>query len=258
MNSNWFIKFEEYLQGEMSIEEKALFESELSSNEEMNRAFNIYRTIENEMAIHHQEKRSEEELKNTLESLNARYFEQELKKPTKVVPLHSTKIFKSIMALAASLLLLLVAYSIFFQSKQDVRLLADIYIDTHFMQLSQTMDSTPDSLQLGISAYNNQEYSKALQFFQGVQEMQPGNVEAIKNMGLSYLMNKEYELALQKFDELAAIKNLYSNEGLFLKAITLMQRNEKGDKEEAKSLLEQVVEDDEAGSEQAKEWLKKF
>lgn len=257
MDTDWFIKFEEYLNGEMGNKEKSVFESELSSNEEMNSAFKIYRTIETEMGIHRQESRNEAELKHSLDSLNAKYF-QDSKKATKVVPLFSSRVFKSLMTVAASLLIFFLVYTVIFQPSQEVRLLADNYINMHYKQLGQTMDSTPDSLQLGIAAHNNQEYNKALQLFQGVQEKQPGNVENIKNMGLSYLMNKDFDLALQKFDELAAIKNLYSNEGLFLKALTLMQRDEKGDKEEAKSLLEQVVKDEEVGSEQAKEWLKKF
>ena len=257
MDTDWFIKFEEYLKGEMGIKEKSVFESELSSNEEMNSAFNIYRTIETEMGIHRQGSGNEAELKHSLDRLNVKYF-QDSKKSAKVVPLISSKIVKFLMAVAAGFLIFFLVYSLIVQPSQDVRYLADNYIDSHYKQLGQTMDSTPDSLQLGIAAHNNQEYNKAIQLFQGVQEKQPGNAEAIKSMGLSYLMNKDYDLALQKFDELAAIKNLYSNEGLFLKALTLMQRDETGDKEEAKSLLEQVVKDEEVGSEQAKEWLKKF
>lgn len=257
MDTDWFIKFEEYLKGEMGAKEKSVFESELSSNEEMNSAFKIYRTIETEMMLQGQESEKEVKLKHSLDKLNSTYF-NDSKKTTKVVPLYSSRIFKMVMTVAASLLILFLVYTVFFHPSQEVNYLADNYIDSHYQQLGQTMDSNPDSLQLGIAAYNNQEYKKAIQLFQGVQESQPDHVEAIKNMGLSYLMIKDFDLALQKFEELAAIENLYSNEGLFLKALTLMQRNQPGDKEEAKILLERVVKEEEAGSEQAKEWLEKF
>src|SRR5690606_12359777 len=124
--------------------------------------------------------------------------------------------------------------------------------------LSQTMDATPDSLQLGISAYNNEDYARALQFFQAVLDKQPENSEAIKNIGLVHLVYGDFEEAIQHFDRLAAVENLYSNPGNFLKAVTLMRRNESGDKQEAKQLLEQVVRENAAGSEQAKEWLRKW
>jgi len=257
METEWFIKFEEYLKGQMDTHEKSAFESELSSNEEMKSAFEIYRAIETEMNIQHKDSISKSELKNSLDRLNAKYF-NDSNKETKVVPLFSSRIFKTIITVAASLLVIFLVYSLFFLPSKNVQLLADNYIDTHYQQLGQTMDSAPDSLQLGIAAYNNMEYNNAIQFFQGVQERQPENAEVIKHIGLSFLMQRDYDQALQKFDELIAIENLYSNEGMFLKALTLMHRDEKGDKEEAKILLERVVQEDEVGSEQASEWLKKF
>lgn len=71
-------------------------------------------------------------------------------------------------------------------------------------------------------------------------------------------MTGQYEMALQQFDELGEMENLYSNPGKFLKAVTLMRRNEGADKQEAKNLLEQVVREDASGRDQAEEWLKGF
>jgi tetratricopeptide (TPR) repeat protein len=257
MNTDWFIKFEEYLQGEMSSEEKSVFESELSANEEMNSAFNVYRTVETEMRHHEQQSIHERELKSSLEKLNARYFKSEAQHPTKEVSIFSNKHLKTAMAIAASILVLLVAYVVFFQPEQNLEYLAGNYVDTHLQQLSQTMDSSPDNLQLGISAYNDQEYGKALDHFQIFLEKQPDNYEAIKNIGLVYLMTEEYDKALQQFDELADMGNTYSNRGMFLKSVTLLKRNETGDEQEAINLLQQVVRDQEEGSEQAEEWLER-
>lgn len=258
MNTDWFIKFEEYLHGEMSGEEKSVFEAELSSNEEMNSAFNIYRSIELEMRNNEQQNVNERELKSSLEQLNDRYFKPEAQQSTKEVSIFSNKYFKAAMAIAASVLVLLVAYVVFFLPSQSPQYLASNYVDTHLKQLSQTMDASPDNLQLGISAYNNQEYSKALEYFQSVQEKQPDNYEAIKNIGMVYLMTEEYVKALQQFEELANRDNLYSNPGMFLQAVTLMQRNQAGDQVKAKQLLEQVVKEEAEGSDLAEEWLGKF
>ncbi|MEJ7681331.1 MAG: hypothetical protein WKG06_26470 [Segetibacter sp.] len=63
---------------------------------------------------------------------------------------------------------------------------------------------------------------------------------------------------LQQFDELAERKDLYINQGLFLKAITLLQRNGQGDKAQAKALLERVARENAAGSKEAKKWLEKW
>lgn len=258
MNLERFEKFEKYLQGEMGEEEKTVFEAELSSNEELNSEFKVYRTIETEMSVNEQNSGHENELKSSLEILNARYFKPRQEGSTKLVSLYSNKLFKAAMAIAAGLVVLLAAYFVFIQPVQDPQYLANHYIETHLQQLSQTMDASADSLQLGISAYNNKEFDKALHFFRGVQDDQPENSEAIKNAGFAYLVTEDYDKALQQFDNLAAMKNLYSNPGLFLKAVTLIQRNEEGDIQEAKQFLEQVVKEEAEGSDQAEEWLKNF
>lgn len=62
-----------------------------------------------------------------------------------------------------------------------------------------------------------------------------------KFIGLVYLVTNNYDKVLQQFEELATRKDLYRNPGLFLKAVTLLNRNREGDKAQAKGLLERVV-----------------
>lgn len=257
METDWYIMFDEYLHGRMSREEKSAFEAELSSNEEMGSAFLIYSTIEM-MGRDGSDRDKERELKRSLETLNAKYFKFETQESTKTVSIFSKKYVKASMAIAAGLLVLMIALTVLYQPEQNINSLAEQYVETHFSQLSQTMDPTPDSLQLGIVAYNQGDYARALQLFQEVQARQPENAEIIQNIGLVYLRTGDFEEAVSQFEQLAAMENLYSNSGKFLKAVTLMQRNELGDKQEAKSLLEQVVREDETGREQAEEWLKQF
>ena len=120
------------------------------------------------------------------------------------------------------------------------------------------MDASRDSLQLGIAAYNNKDYNRALQLFTGVEKNDTANSDAKKYAGLAYLQQQDYDKAIQQFDELSNMKGLFSNAGDFLKAVSLLERNKSGDKEEAKQLLQKVVTDKEEGSEQAEEWLKKM
>ena len=258
MNTDWFIRFEEYLHGQMGREEKSVFEAELSSNEEMNAAFQVYRTIEAEMNLEIQQHERRDELSRSLDQLNGKYFSTGSRQSTRVVSLLSRQSVRALLAVAASLLVLLVVYALFFQSSRSPEYLAENYVDTHLRQLSQTMDASQDHLQLGISAYNEGDFDRALEHFQQVLKNAPDNYEAFKNIGLVYLMTGQYEMALQQFDELAEMENLYSNPGKFLKAVTLMRRNEATDKQEAKNLLEQVVREDASGRDQAEEWLKSF
>ena len=259
MDDSWFEKFEDYLTGKMSSEEQSRFEAALASDEELSTAFNLYSEIEREMRIDAQYSMNEIGLKESLQALSTHYFIAELGQTTKTIRLFSNKLFRTITAIAASLLILVVAYLLFFGTDQSSQRLASNYYNTHLQELDQTMDDhSADSLQLGIAAYNNKEYSKALLYFQGFYNNHPNNSQAKKNIGLVYLSTKEFDKAVQEFDELSKMKNLYSNPGKFLKAITLMQRNLKGDGQEAKKLLQQVVNEKAEGSQQAEEWLETF
>jgi hypothetical protein len=94
--------------------------------------------------------------------------------------------------------------------------------------------------------------------FEWVARNAPDNSDAKKYAGLVFLATGDYDSALARFDELAAMKGLYSNPGLFLEAVTLLQRNRKEDLPRARPLLEQVVREKLEGSEQAEEWLKRY
>ncbi|MFD3000335.1 tol-pal system YbgF family protein [Pontibacter toksunensis] len=258
MNTDLYEKFEDYLNGEMSLEEKSQFEIVLSSDKELYSEFYLYRAIETEMRVHEGYSSNDSALRNSLQTLNKKYFNSNQQQTGKVVQLYSSHFFRTAVAVAASVVVLLIAYIVLFQPEQSTQRLAENYFDEHLQQLSQTMDASTDSLQLGIAAYNNKEYSKALQYFKGVYHNHPENSEAKRNIGLTYLATEEYDKALQHFDELASVDSLYSNPGLFLKAVTLMLRNEEGDKQEAKQLLQQVVKEEAEGSREATKWLERI
>jgi tetratricopeptide (TPR) repeat protein len=255
MNDN-FEKIESYLDGSMTTEEKSRFEKELAENNELQQLFNLYSTINTEM--YNAEKYSDRDaaLKNTLGQLNGKYFRQP---SAPVIPMQQTNSFpRKIMAVAAGLILMIVAYFAFFSNRNAPTRLADQYVKHELIHLSQTMDGAKDSLQQGIAAYNNKEYAKALQLFEAVYATHPDNSDALRYVGIVYLITKEYDKALEKFDDLAAKKELFSNAGPFLKAVTLLQRNGTGDKAAAKAILEEVVKDKQEGSTAAEQWLKNW
>ncbi|MBS1752326.1 MAG: tetratricopeptide repeat protein [Bacteroidetes bacterium] len=252
MNDN-FEKIESYLNGSMTPEEKGLFERELADNDELQQWFNIYSTINAEM--YNAQKYSDQEaaLKNTLSQLTEKYFNQQ---PTQVISLNRKSSFiKTAMAVAAGLIVIFVTYFTFFNNNNSPTQLANRYVKNELTHLSQTMDGAKDSLQQGIAAYNNKEYKKALQLFEAVYTAHPGNSDALRYAGTVYLINKDYDKALRAFDELALKTELFSNAGPFLKAVTLLQRNSKGDKDAAKLLLQNVVKENQEGSSEAKQWL---
>ncbi len=158
----------------------------------------------------------------------------------------------------AAACLVLAASVYFFETNPSPKKLAENYIKTNYSNLSLTMSGDRDSITLGMAAYNNKNYDRALQLFKSVEQKDESNSDAKKYAGLTYMQKEEYDSALQQFDALSNMKGLFSNSGDFFKAIALMGRNKPGDKEKAKQLLQKVLSEKEEGSEKAAEWEKKL
>ncbi len=258
MDTQWMMKFEAFLSGEMDETAKAQFETELTSNKEMYEAFLIYSRVEAEMHQKIHTDKGIEALKINLKSLNRQYFSEENEAPVKVIPMTTSWNFRRAVAVAAGILLIFVFYFVFFLSGTNPQGMAEDYYVTNLKELSQTMNGSQDSIQRGIAAYNSQDFEEAKRYFEGLALQDPNNAEVIKNLGLTYLSEKKFDQALSQFETLSARNDLYSNPGLFLKALTLMMRNRAGDMDQAKVILEEVVEKGMEGKAQAQAWLKQI
>jgi tetratricopeptide (TPR) repeat protein len=117
------------------------------------------------------------------------------------------------------------------------------------------MGNDRDSLDKGVTAYNNKNYKEAESIFASLSSH---NAEAVKYLGLVYLITENYNKAIDQFETLAKNTELYANPGLFYKAVSLMKRNADGDKANAKKLLEEIIRKDLPGKREAEEWIKKL
>jgi tetratricopeptide (TPR) repeat protein len=160
-----------------------------------------------------------------------------------------------IMSAAACLLIIVVA--IFYFKPDSPQRMASKYTKENLMYLSTTMSGGSDSLRLGIAAYNSNDYDKAGRIFESIAQ-QKGSLEAIKNLGLTYLASGEYDKALHQFDRLANRDDIYVNPGPFYKAVTLMLRSAPGDEEVAKEILHEVIKKQLPGHQVASGWLARW
>lgn len=138
------------------------------------------------------------------------------------------------------------------------RQLANGYIGDNLATLGATMSGSTDSLERGIAAYNSKNYPEAERIFRALATRPEVGPEALKNLGVLYLVREQYAAALVQFDALARQSDLYANPGLFYKALTLMKRSAAGDRENARLLLEEVVRKNLPGSREAQRWIPKL
>jgi tetratricopeptide (TPR) repeat protein len=159
------------------------------------------------------------------------------------------------LAAAACVITFLLLYSML--SNNSTRDLVHEYLQNE-MTISNTMDASRDSLQTGIATYNKKNYKEAIKTFSSLYASKPGNPQILRYLGQTYLLDGDYESALKYFGLLSEMEGLQSNPGVFLTAITLIERNAKGDQQTAKDLLQKVVSDKLEGETQAKVWLDKM
>ncbi len=138
----------------------------------------------------------------------------------------------------------------------SVTQMADTYINTNLREMSVTMGAM-DDLQKGRSLYNEKKYNEALQQFANILKTDTANIEARKSAGIVSLQLQQYDKALEYFTQVENT-SLYINPGKFYRALTLIKRNAPGDRDKAKDLLQQIVNNDLAEKKTAAAWLKNW
>ena len=165
--------------------------------------------------------------------------------------------FRTLAAAAAVIAVIIIGVYLF-QSPAKPDRLADNYIEKNFSVLGVTMSNNIDSLQHGLKWYNEGKFPEALKMFNSLMQSDSSAITALKYAGIVTLRTGQYDLALQYFTRLENYPGLYANPGKFYHALTLMKRNQPGDKQNAKLLLQDVVKKDLEGKETAQDWLKKM
>jgi tetratricopeptide (TPR) repeat protein len=135
--------------------------------------------------------------------------------------------------------------------------LASRYEKENLQNLGVTMSTRADSIQTGISLYNDGRYQESLTHFETIIRSDTSSTDALRYAGCSALQLKQYDLALTWFKKLEK-QSLFSNPGALLEALTLMLRSHPGDIDTAKELLQKIVANNLEGKETAQDWLKKL
>ena len=112
-------------------------------------------------------------------------------------------------------------------------------------------------MQTALRLYNDGKSEEALKYFESMLVRDTSFVDGKKYAGIVSLKLKKYDEAILYFSQLANYQ-LYANPGKFYHALTLLKRNQAGDNQQAKVLLEQVVKNDLEGSKDAKVILEKW
>ena len=238
---------ERYFLGNLSAEEKEIFEKRCEGEPDFAREVSLYVTMRAglKQALIDEKKEEFSKLYQTRDS-----------KPMPVLMPWRSGVMWSAVAAAASLLIFL-SWMLFLKSDSPKEL-ANGYVKENFGSLSATMSEGSDNLQQGIAAYNAKDYSRAESIFLELSKNKKYAMEATKDLGLTFLARQQYDDALEQFNTLSDNDSLYANPGPFYKAVTLMQRSGPGDEEAAKLILQDIVKKELPGHKVASGWLRRW
>lgn len=187
-----------------------------------------------------------------------RVFE-EYKNEHSIVKTQPVLIRKILPWMAAAAVLAAIIWGItLLRQPSSLKELADRYVRDNLSVLAVTMSARHDSLQAALALYNEGKLQAAQKQFEQMVTPDAASFEASKYAGISALRLGDYDKAILHFKQLESYKNLYSNPGKFYHALTLMKRNQPGDKLQAKELLLAVVRSESEGKKEAQAWLKKM
>ncbi len=237
---------EAYFSGDLSSESKSDFEKRIISDPGFAEEVAYYISLKKAAASLLQEER---------ERFKPAYEKYKLKRPKEIIraKVMIRRIWPWVTA-AAILTGVIFGWKIWL-GQTSPGSLADKYIATHFQTLSVTMGNRQDSLQAGFQLYNQGRQKEAQEHFEMMSRNDTSSFEAKKYAGIISLRLGNFEKAIHYFTLLEKHTELYANPGKFYHAIALLKRKSPGDKEEARALLEQVIDHDLEGKKEAESWL---
>lgn len=244
---------ENYLTGQLPSEDRAEFEATLRADPDVANALAFYLLTKQAAQEQAREQRRAE-----LDALR-----------TQNVPVRSVgtrPLWSAPMrwAAAASVVVLLGIGWLFVRPTDSAMMasrLTDEYVAAHFMQLPTTMDGgssgsgSADSVKTGVGLFNEGKLAQADALFQGVLSHQSDNDTALKYSGIVALRQGNYDKAITLFHRLSQNTDLISNPGTFYEALALLKRGRPLDKEQAKKLLEEVINKNLEGKGDAKQLM---
>ena len=142
------------------------------------------------------------------------------------------------------------------QERESTQELADHYIATDMQTLGLKMGKE-DELQKGSNLYNQKKYIEARAIFESLIQSDSTNFQALENAGKASIQLGQYDIAMAYFRSLEILK-VYASPEKFYEALTLMKRNQIGDKDKAKEILQEIVAKDLDMKSTAENWLKKW
>lgn len=211
MNEERYILFGQYLENELSAEEKTNFEKQLSEDTELASSFEVFK----ELHLHLENKFSNEqelkEFKNTLKSISKKNFKTQKIKVVAFKPWQYT--------IAASVAILVGLF--FFQ---NVNPSFEEYSNPEMTTLVER-GYVNENLKLAQDAFNSKKYKTSIPYFEGVLKVNK-SPEIQYFYAISLLEDTQFQKAETNFSELKSGTSIYKINATWYLALSKLKQKE--------------------------------
>lgn len=237
LNEETTLLFENYLEGELTTEEKEAFEIKLKQEPEFAADFETYKEIGD--LLEHQFSDEREAFKKDLEKTSDAFFaseiateekHEEIKEETKVIKFRPWKY-----SMAASILLLFGFF--LFQQLGSPRIGDYNFDETVSLTARDVANAT---LKQAETSFNNKSYKEAITHFDALLANDTDNIELQFYKALSHDAILQFDEADALFGRITAGNSVYKYKATFYAAISQWRRD---NKEAAKELLKTIPEE---------------
>lgn len=228
MNEERYILFDQYLQGEMTVEEKNSFEKQLAENPEFASAFETFKTVNLQLETKFGYEEEREEFKENLTRISNTHFDKK-KKKNKAVSLKPWYY-----AVAASVAVLI---GLFFFNYDSNPVFEDF---NHPDQATFTERGDANiALKQAEVAFNARKYKDAIPLFE--ETLKENKTPEIQYFyGVALLQENEFEKAEAVFNELKTGTSVYKDKALWNLALSKLKQK---DYKSCKDILETISQD---------------
>ncbi|WP_337968147.1 tetratricopeptide repeat protein [uncultured Flavobacterium sp.] len=226
MNEERYILFDQYLQGELTIDERNKFENQLSQDPGMASEFEIFKNLHTQLENKFEHEEEREAFKANLKTISDKHFNTS--KP-KVIGLNAWYF-----AAAASVVIL---FGLFFFNYNQNPGFEDY---NHPEQASFTeRGEAKETLKQAETAFNERKYSEAIPLFETIlKENKTPEVQYF--YGVSLLEESHYKKAEAVFNELIAGTSVYKEKAKWNLALSKLKQK---DYKSCKEILQTISED---------------
>ncbi|MDN5216776.1 tetratricopeptide repeat protein [Fulvivirgaceae bacterium BMA12] len=234
-----FEEIEKYLSGDMEAGEKQHFEKLLSTDTGFARQVKEHRQTHELVDLY-----ARANIKNRVKSIHDK---------VKAEQKAATGGF-SVMKIAASLALLAVVGSLYFYTSYNYNTqhLASNAFEPYPNRFRTMGDSQEDTFARGLKAYDLQDYKEAITQFSQVTADNEKYLDARFYLGVTYLSAGAYAEAVSPLRLVIEENSLYESSAKWYLSLTLLQLDKE---EEAKKILQEIVQEGDVKSQPARELL---